>query len=148
MSEPSNDPKELLREAWLFSECSDAELGYIASLVVPRSVDAGTVVVREGEPGDDFFVIVSGEATPTVDDDPVGELSAGSFFGEMALLDGGERVATVTATTPLELLVLHRDDFNTMLSAAMPAVAPKLLAVVGRRLRDLARHEGRPTLGY
>ena len=148
MSEPRQDPQELLRAVWLFSGCSDAELGYIASLVVPRSVDADTVVVREGEAGDDFFVIVSGSATPTVDGDPVGELAAGSFFGEMALLDAGERVATVTATTPLELLVLHRDDFNTMLEAAMPAVAPKLLAVVGRRMRDLARHEGRPTLGY
>jgi CRP-like cAMP-binding protein len=148
MSEPRQDPQELLRAVWLFSGCSDAELGYIASLVVPRSVEADAVVVREGEAGDDFFVIVSGSATPTVDGDPVGELAAGSFFGEMALLDGGERVATVTATTPLELLVLHRDDFNTMLEAAMPAVAPKLLAVVGRRMRDLARHEGRPTLGY
>jgi CRP-like cAMP-binding protein len=148
MSEPTDNPQELLREVWLFSACSDAELGYIASLVTPRSVDAGTAVVREGEPGDDFFVIVSGSAVPTVDGDPVGELVPGSFFGEMALLDGGERVATVTATTPMELLVLNRDDFNIMLEAAMPAVAPKLLTVVGRRMRDLARHEGRSTLGY
>jgi CRP-like cAMP-binding protein len=148
MSEPSENPQELLRKVWLFSGCSDAELGYIASLVTPRSIEAGTAVVREGEPGDDFFVIVSGSATPTVDGDQVGELTSGSFFGEMALLDGGERLATVTATTPMALLVLNREDFNIMLEAAMPAIAPKLLAVVGRRMRDLARHEGRPLLGY
>jgi len=148
MSEPGDNPADLLREVWLFSGCSDAELGYIASLVKPRSVDADTAIIREGEPGDDFFVIVSGSATPTVEGDQVGELTVGSFFGEMALLDGGERLATVTSTTPMELLVLNRDDFNIMLEAAMPAIAPKLLAVVGRRMRDLARHEGRPALGY
>jgi CRP-like cAMP-binding protein len=148
MSQPNANPQDLLREVWLFSGCSDAELGYIASLVTPRSVEADTAIVREGEPGDDFFVIVSGSATPTVDGDPVGELTPGSFFGEMALLDGAERLATVTSTTPMELLVLNREDFNTMLEAAMPTVAPKLLTVVGRRMRDLARHEGRPTLGY
>jgi voltage-gated potassium channel len=65
------------------------------------------------------------------------ELGAGSFFGEMALLDGGDRAATVTATTALVLLRLHRDAFNETLALAMPALAPKLLAVVGRRMRAL-----------
>ena len=60
----------------------------------------------------------------------------------MALIDGGERIATVTATTPMKLLVLGRHDFNEMLEVAMPQVAPKLLAVVGARMRAIEQHAG------
>ena len=74
--------------------------------------------------------------------DEVGRIGAGGFFGEMALIDGGERVATVTATTDMRLLVLGRHEFNEMLEIAMPAVTPKLLAVVGARMRTIDRHAG------
>ena len=74
--------------------------------------------------------------------DEVGTIGAGGFFGEMALIDGGERVATVTATTALNVLVLDRHDFNEMLSIAMPEVTPKLLAVVGARMRAIEQHDG------
>ena len=60
----------------------------------------------------------------------------------MALIDGGERVATVTAATPMRMLVLGRHEFNEMLEIAMPAVTPKLLAVVGARMRTIDRHAG------
>jgi CRP-like cAMP-binding protein len=59
-----------------------------------------------------------------------------------ALIDGAERVATVTATTPLQMLVLGRHDFNEMLEVAMPQIAPKLLAVVGARMRAIDEHAG------
>ena len=77
-------------------------------------------------------MVVEGDASAAVDGDEVGTIGPGGFFGEMALIDGGERVATVTATSPLKLLVLSRHDFNEMLAIAMPEIAPKLLAVVGR----------------
>jgi CRP-like cAMP-binding protein len=135
---------DLLRGGWLFSECTDDELERIAALTHVTRVPAGTVVVREGDEGGEFYVVASGSARVSVDDDaPLADLDAGSFFGEMALLDGGERVATVTATTDLELMVLHRDEFNEMLAMAMPTVAPKLLAVVGRRVRELEARQGR-----
>jgi CRP-like cAMP-binding protein len=60
----------------------------------------------------------------------------------MALIDGGERVATVTATSPMQLLVLDRHDFNEMLELAMPQIAPKLLAVVGARMRAIEEQTG------
>jgi CRP-like cAMP-binding protein len=107
--------------------------------------EPGTVLVKEGEPGDEFYVIVAGRATVSVESEPVAELGPGSFFGEMALLDGGERVATVTAAEPLELLALARSDFNRMLEVAMPALAPKFLSIVGRRVREQERREGRGT---
>jgi len=139
---------QLLRGIWLFSSCTDDELERIAALARPLEVDLGAELTRQGEPGLEFYVIVSGDASATVDGDEVGTIGAGGFFGEMALIDGGERTATVTATSPMQLLVLGRHDFNEMLELAMPQVAPKLLAVVGARMRALERHDGvESTLG-
>ena len=133
---------ELLRKVWLFSGCNEEEIERIAAMAEPRSVDAGTEVTREGEEGLEFFVAVEGDAVASVEGDEIGRIGAGGFFGEMALIDGGERVATVTATTDMRLLVLGRHEFNEMLEIAMPAVTPKLLAVVGARMRTIDRHAG------
>jgi CRP-like cAMP-binding protein len=132
----------LLREAWLFSACSDDELERIAALASPRTAIANEELTRQGDEGSEFFVVIKGDAVASVDGDHVGDLGPGSFFGEMALIDGGERMATVTATTAMELLVLDRHDFNEMLEVAMPSVVPKLLAVVGARMRLLEQHAG------
>jgi CRP-like cAMP-binding protein len=138
----------LLHAIWLFSTCTEDELGRIASLAHPQEAAAGDELTRQGEEGSEFFIIVSGDASALVDGDEVGTIGPGGFFGEMALIDGGERVATVTATTPLRLLVLGRDDFNEMLEVAMPQVAPKLLSVVGARMRAIEQHAGvNSTLG-
>ena len=138
----------LLREVWLFSACNEEEIERIAAMAEPRSVDAGTAVTREGEEGLEFFVVVEGTAIASVEGDEIGRIAPGGFFGEMALIDGGERVATVTAVAPMRLLVLGRHEFNEMLEIAMPAVTPKLLAVVGARMRTIDRHAGvESTLG-
>jgi CRP/FNR family cyclic AMP-dependent transcriptional regulator len=133
---------ELLRGVWLFSTCTDAELERIAALAQPREAVAGEELTCQGEVGLEFFVVVEGSAAATVDGDEVGRIDRGGFFGEMALIDGGERVATVAALTAMQLLVLGRHDFNEMLEVAMPEVAPKLLAVVGSRLRAIEQHDG------
>jgi CRP-like cAMP-binding protein len=133
---------DLLRNVWLFSTCTDDELSRIAGLTQPRDVASGTELCVQGDPGDDFYVIVDGTAEARVDGEKVGDLDAGSFFGEMALIDGGERTATVVSTSAMSLLVLGRNDFNTMLSSAMPHVAPKLMQVMGERIRELARRAG------
>lgn len=133
---------DLLRSVWLFSACDDDELARIAALSRPREIDAGTEVTRQGDEGLEFFVIVEGAAEAAVDGDVVGTIGAGGFFGEMALIDGGERVATVVATSSMKVLVLDRHDFNEMLSIAMPEITPKLLAVMGARLRAIEQHDG------
>jgi len=139
---------EMLRNVWLFSECTPEELEHIAGLAERRSVDQGAVVIHEGAPGDEFFIVIDGQAVAAVDDDPLEVLGPGSFFGEISLLDGGDRLATVTAKTSLKLLVLSRHNFNEMLETAMPEVTPRLLQVVGERMRLLAQHEGKPAIGY
>lgn len=133
---------ELLREVPLFTACTDDELARIGALAQPRHADASEELCRQGDPGSEFFVLVDGTADVTVDGDKVAVFTAGSFFGEMALIDGGERTATVTATAPSELLVLDRHDFNEMLSTAMPHVVPKLVETMGQRIRELAKHAG------
>ena len=133
---------ELLGAVWLFSGCTEDELGRIGALTRPREIAAGTEVTRQGDEGNEFFVVVEGDATATVDGDEVGTIGAGGFFGEMALLDGAERIATVTAATPMKVLVLDRHDFNEMLAIAMPEVTPRLLEVVGARMRAIEQHDG------
>ncbi len=136
------DRAALLGRGWLFAECTNDELERIAALTEARRVPAGQVILREGDPGGEFFVVVDGHSEVSVDGQRVAEIGPGSFFGEMALLDGGERVATVTARTDLDVLVLHREEFNEMLAMAMPTLAPKLLSVVGRRVRELEARRG------
>jgi CRP-like cAMP-binding protein len=135
---------DLLRHAWLFSECTEDELSRIAGLASAQDAAAGDELCVEGQPGDDFFVVVDGTAEATVGGDPLGELGPGSFFGEMALIDGGDRSATVRAKTPMSLLVLGRHDFNEMLSNAMPHIAPKLMQCMGQRIRELSVRAGDP----
>ncbi len=133
---------QLLRGIWLFSTCDDEELARIAAVAQPREEEVGTALTVQGDEGAEFFVIVTGDASAAVDGDEVGTIGPGGFFGEMALIDGGERVATVTATSPMQLLVLDRHDFNEMLELAMPQIAPKLLAVVGARMRAIEEQTG------
>src|SRR4051812_47372019 len=97
-----------LAAVWLFAECSKHELSMLARITTPVSVAAGHVLAREGDAGGEFAVIVDGTASVTRAGQPIGRLEAGTFFGEMALLDGGARVATVTAETPMMLLVIGR----------------------------------------
>jgi CRP-like cAMP-binding protein len=139
-----DDRAELLRDVPLFAACTEDELARIAALAKPRSAAAGDELCKQGDPGDEFFVLLDGGADVLVDGDKVTVFTSGSFFGEMALIDGGERTATVVATAPCELLVLDRHDFNEMLSTAMPHIVPRLVQTMGQRIRELAKHAGQP----
>ena len=96
--------------------------------------EEGTVLTTQGEYGREFFAVVSGTARCEVDGAEVRTLAAGDFFGELALLAGGARSATITATAPMELLVCDRSDFTAMLRAA-PEVAIKMLRDLAHRLQ-------------
>ncbi|HEX5615234.1 MAG TPA: cyclic nucleotide-binding domain-containing protein, partial [Acidimicrobiia bacterium] len=96
----------------------------------------GDVICKEGEEGEEFFIIVSGHATVTRRGAELAELRTGSFFGEMAMLDGGPRTSSVTATTDMALLVLNRRRFHEVL-AKSPAMGQKLLTELAARLRTV-----------
>jgi CRP-like cAMP-binding protein len=96
----------------LFASLSMDELQAVATLLEPRDAEAGAVLVGEGAPGYSLFVLQTGEASVTSGGRQIRELGPGDFFGEIALLSEHERTATVTATTPVEMLVMHGSDFR------------------------------------
>ena len=126
-------PVETLSGVPLFEELDAAELRSVADSMHEANVPAGAVVTAEGGPGDGFFVIESGEAEVTVDGRPRGTMSAGDHFGEIALLMGSDRTATVTATTSLHCYALTPWDFRTLVEAN-PSIAWKVLQSMAARL--------------
>src|SRR5947209_11328594 len=124
---------ELLGRVPLFSECSKRELGRIADCATEERVASGTVLTKEGEPGDRFFVLAEGLAEATVKGRKVGSIKPGSFFGEMALLDRGPRTATVKVELPSRLLIVTEKDFKSLIFEN-PGVVRKMLRVLAERL--------------
>ena len=102
---------ELLEGSAIFAPLPRPTLELLASALEERRVPAGEVVFRQGEAGDEFFLIESGTAEAVVDGSPVRELGTGESFGEIALLRDTTRTATIAAKTDLVLQVLDRDDF-------------------------------------
>ncbi len=125
---------EKLAGVSLFRGCSQSELKALAGITTEVEAAAGKVLCQEGKSGNECFVVIEGEAAVTIGGDEVTTIGPGGFFGEMALLDGGPRVATVTAKTDMRLLSLSRGEFTTLL-ADVPSVSRKMLEAVGARLR-------------
>ena len=124
----------VLRGVDLLSDCTTGELQRIASSSTATTARAGQILAREGEPGTEFFIIIEGTAQASRNGSDIATLSAPSFFGELALLDGGERTATVAAMTDLHLLVLSRQEFHGLCSSC-PSVTRKMLKELACRLR-------------
>lgn len=129
---------DLLSSVPLFSQCNNRELGRIASLADEIKVDEGTILTNEGKPGREFFVIAEGEADVTLGRRKLDTLGAGSFFGEMSLLDNQPRAATVKAATPMILYVVDPRSFATLLDKT-PSVAKKIMREVAERLRKIEK---------
>jgi CRP/FNR family transcriptional regulator, cyclic AMP receptor protein len=119
----------------LFSGCSGEELQRLARVVDEVTVPAGTKLTVEGDLGREAFVIVDGAAAVSKQGDEVALLGPGDHVGELALLDGGPRSATVTTTTDTTVLVMSKPAFNGVLDE-IPALAHRLLVSVARRLRE------------
>jgi CRP-like cAMP-binding protein len=127
---------EHLSQVPLFSVCSREELRAISRQSTSLDIRAGRALVREGQRGNDFFVVMSGEAQVTRRGAVVDKIGVGGFFGELALLDPAPRDATVTALTDMEVLVLTNLEFAAVLADA-PGMTLKLMKGMARRLREL-----------
>jgi CRP-like cAMP-binding protein len=137
------DVGDRLRGINLFSGLSAAEATVLGTFMERESVEAGTVVIREGDTGDDLFLIEGGEADVQVGSQTgapvtVARLGPGDFFGEIALLTGEERMADVIAVTPLSLLRLTKDAFTRYLTHATE-VEQQLSRTAASRARETAR---------
>lgn len=124
-----------LAQVPLFSACSKKDLQLVAKRAEDVKVDAGKQLVGEGATGTEFFVVIDGKASVTKRGQKVAELGPGGFFGELALLDKAPRNATVTAETPMEMVVLGQREFAGLIDD-VPEFAHKLLAGLARRLRQ------------
>jgi CRP/FNR family transcriptional regulator, cyclic AMP receptor protein len=126
---------ELLGNVRLFSTCNRRELSRIASLVEEIDVPEGKTLVRQGDTGNQCFVISEGKARATMRGKGSVTLGPGAFFGEMSLLDQGPRSATVTAETDMHLLVLGSRQFSALVNE-VPSVAVRMMRGLAERLRD------------
>jgi CRP-like cAMP-binding protein len=117
----------------LFSECDPAELSTVESLATRLFVDQGEVLLHEGAWDRQFMVITQGQvAVSRQRGAPITVLSPGDFVGEMAMLTGEERAATVTTLTPVEILVFNAREFGVLLDTA-PSVTMKIIAAAASR---------------
>jgi CRP/FNR family cyclic AMP-dependent transcriptional regulator len=126
--------KEVLRSIPLFAACSDRELAAVDRAVDEVYATEGDVLIREGRFGKESYVIVEGEAGVTKRGEFLARLGPGDFFGELSMLDNQVRTATVTALTPMRLLVIHARNLLTVLEQG--SAAATMLRTLAQRLRD------------
>ena len=124
---------ELLKHVPLFSRCTKRELERISRLVDEIDLPAGKELTREGDRGREFFVLVDGSADVARGGRKIAALGPGDFFGEIALVSGRPRTATVTAAGPVEALVLTEQAFAGLMRAN-PGLQQKILQAVAERL--------------
>ena len=129
---------ELLKTIPLFAECSKKDLREIARITQELNVDEGTVLIREGEPGHELFVVVSGKLAVDRQCGAVASIGPGEVAGEMALLSSRPRNATVTASTEAHLLRAGDRDFLELLDRT-----PLLWLKIARALADRVQEDER-----
>jgi CRP/FNR family transcriptional regulator len=135
----TNSAAKLLAKVPLFAELSERELDEFSRVAVPRSYPRGTRVFHEGDHGDACYIVRSGSCRVTREHSDgraitLANLGPGDLFGELAMLDGGERSASVEALSDSELLALPAADVRALLRRH-PEITVKLIVALTRRLR-------------
>jgi CRP-like cAMP-binding protein len=133
--------EELLSQVPLFQGLSKKHLAQVSNLATRIDVPAGKVLAREGEAGHEFIVILDGEVEIKRGDDVVATRGAGSYVGEIALLEHRPRTATVVAKTAVSAEVIGQREFTTLLDDE-PAIAEAVKAKSAQRLEELEGDDG------
>jgi CRP-like cAMP-binding protein len=128
-----NAKVELIKRVPLFSHCSKKELGLIAQIADEIDLPEGKTLMREGDRGREFFVLVEGTADVRKGKRKLSTLGNGDFFGEIALVSQRPRTATVTTTSPARTLVVTEQSFRSLLDRA-PDVQRKVLQALADRV--------------
>jgi CRP-like cAMP-binding protein len=131
---PSRDVLDLSK-IWLFSTSSAKDLRLIRKALEEVTVPPARLLCEQGTIGQEFFLIVSGQASVKRNNRKVATLGPGQYFGELALLDRRPRSASVTSDTDMTLLVLGQRQFNGVLDS-VPPLSRKLLSAMATRLRE------------
>ncbi|MDR7420313.1 MAG: cyclic nucleotide-binding domain-containing protein [Armatimonadota bacterium] len=130
---------DLLRTVGLFAGVSARSLGVIADAAVDIAVPAGKHIVRQGQIGTGFYLVVSGKVRVTRGSETLATLGPGQFFGELSVLDQAPRVAHVIAEEPTVCLALASWDFVRIIERN-PKIALGLLKIMAQRLRAAENH--------
>ena len=128
---------ELLRNVPLFSDLSAKELMSLSRLMDEIDLKPGTVIIREGNTGGEFFIVLEGTIEVKRKGRRLARLGPGDYLGEIALIDHGPRTATAMVETDARLLVLASREFHSML-ASDPRIENKILRTLAARVRDMS----------
>jgi CRP-like cAMP-binding protein len=139
---PKRELAGLLADVKLFSKCSARQRRTIARHAQIANLPAGIDLIKEGEPGDALFVILEGEAVVYQGGTEVSRNSTGAYFGEMAILDGEPRSATVVAATDVKVAVIGIRMFRTLLREFSDLAEQLLIALAGE-LREARKAQAR-----
>ena len=132
---------EALARVWIFQELSQEELAHLSELAQTKIYKPRETIVEKGDSATEFFVLLRGRAkvgAPGADGShaAINVMGPGEVFGEIAILDGQPRSATVTTLEECEMAVVNKAAFNDLLTAS-PSIAVKLLNVLAGRVREL-----------
>jgi CRP-like cAMP-binding protein len=130
-----SDKVDILRGIPLFSRLSQRQLCAIANSADLAARREGAVLAKQGAQGLEAIIIVDGRARVEVDGKAIAELGPGDIVGEMSVIDGKPRSATVIAATAVSLLILHRRDFVSLMET-VPGLQQKLLVTLCERVRQ------------
>jgi CRP/FNR family cyclic AMP-dependent transcriptional regulator len=125
---------DLIKSVPLFSSCSKKELDAIAAQADELTLPAGKTLTKQGDRGREFMVIVDGSAEVRKNGRRINVLGSGDFLGEIALISGGPRTATVTTTSEVDLLVLTDRAFR-QLTKQMPSIHGSVVKALSERLQ-------------
>jgi CRP/FNR family transcriptional regulator, cyclic AMP receptor protein len=128
---------DLIRKVPLFSQCTKRELTAIAAAADLIEVPEGMALVTEGGHDRELMVIVDGNVEVRRGGRKIATLESGEFFGEIAMISGGPRTATVTTTSPSSLLVIGERQFGALVEET-PSIATSVLQVLGERFQPKA----------
>jgi CRP/FNR family cyclic AMP-dependent transcriptional regulator len=125
---------DALRDVPLFSGMTDRSMDAIRTLVREVTYAPGDVLMAEGDPGESFLILLDGDATVSRAGGQLRELGGGDFVGEISLVDGGPRTATVIATSTVRALTIQHGEFTTLMES-FPSVRLEVLMALTQRLR-------------
>ena len=134
-------PQELVEKVPLFADLDKRELQGLASSMKERTFEAGNTIAAEGQTGVGFFIIDEGEAAISVKGEELKTLGHGDYFGEVALIDDGERTATITAKTALKCYGITSWEFRPLVEQNAD-LAWKMLQMMAKMLRASEKRSG------
>ena len=129
---------ELLARVPLFAGLPKRHLRAVAGIATEERFPEKATIAKEGEAGEDFYVLVEGQASVVREGKRVARLLPGDFFGEIALLDEGPRMASVVTETPISVMAINRKPFTALLQRE-PSIVLKMLEELAGRLRNQER---------